>query len=166
MEQKKPKAKKVTKENKTEGFFKFLKPSEIDAIIYERTHGTHGPSKCWKEDELMMRRQVIIDLISQGLSTRRVVEEISARWHIVLQTAYVYYNDALKYMSADSEEFKEHNRDRMQERLEGIIEQSLNAHDYKGAVMACSELNKILGLNQTKQEITIKEIKRKFQFGD
>ena len=143
--------------------FKFLEPEEIDKIIREKAK-IAGKCHPWTEPEIMMRNQVIIDLIAQGLSRRRIQEEIMSRWGIKLTTAKTYIKDAYDTLLHNNEEFLEYNRDKQIERLENIITEALEAHEYKAAVMATAELNKLLGLT-TNQKITLENTDRVFRFG-
>lgn len=154
-----------TKKNITPDTFKFLKPEEIDNIIKIKiTALNDNVEKTWKESELMMRNQVIIDLIGQGLSRRRIQEEIMARWGIAQSTANTYIRMAYDVLLKGNEEFIEYNRDKQVERLENIITEAMEAGEYKAAVMATAELNKLLGLT-TNQKITLENADRVFKFG-
>lgn len=151
------------KKVETPDSFKFLEPHEIDAIIKARV-SVAGKCKPWTEPEIMMRNQVIIDLIGQGLSRRRIIEEITSRWGVKESTAQTYIKDAYDTLMKGNEEFLEYNRDKQVERLETIITEALEAHEYKAAVMATAELNKLLGLT-TNQKITLENTDRVFRFG-
>jgi len=142
--------------------FQFLEPEEIDAIIKMRVKTVK--KEPWTEAELTMRNQVIIDLIGQGLSRRRIQEEIMSRWSISSTTAKVYIKEAYDTLLHNNEEFLEYQRDQQIERLENIITEALEAHEYKAAVMATAELNKLLGLT-TQQKVTIENVDRTFKFG-
>jgi len=111
-----------------------------------------------------MRNQVIIDLIGQGLSRRRIQEEIMSRWGVSISTARGYIKDAYDVLLKGNEEYIQYQRDQQIERLETIITEALEAHEYKAAVMATAELNKLLGLT-TKQQVTIENVDRTFKFG-
>lgn len=158
-------AKKVstaTRGQEANDVFKFMDPAEIDALIKLKLGGRKGEP--WTEAELMMRNQVIIDLLSQGLSRRRIVEEIMSRWGINQNRAYTYIKDAMAILVEGNEEFLEYNRDKQIERLENIITEAMEAHEYKAAVMATAELNKLLGLT-VNQKVTIENADRTFKFG-
>lgn len=142
--------------------FKFLEPSEIDAIIKLKV--SVAKKEPWTEAELMMRNQVIIDLIAQGLSRRRIQEEIMSRWGIKTPTANVYIREAYDALMKSNEEYIEYNREKQVERLENLITEAMEAHEYKAAVMATAELNKLLGLT-TNQKITLENTDRVFKFG-
>lgn len=143
--------------------FKFLEPEEIDKIIREKAK-IAGKCHPWTEPEIMMRNQVIIDLIAQGLSRRRIQEEIMSRWDIKTTAAKVYIKEAYDALFRSNEEVLEYNRDKQIERLENIITEAIEAHEYKAAVMATAELNKLLGLT-TNQKITLENTDRVFKFG-
>ena len=143
--------------------FQFLEPAEIDNIIKARLQNA-GKCHPWTEAELTMRNQVIIDLIGQGLSRRRIQEEIMSRWGVSISTARGYIKDAYDVLLKGNEEYIQYQRDQQIERLETIITEALEAHEYKAAVMATAELNKLLGLT-TKQQVTIENVDRTFKFG-
>lgn len=143
--------------------FKFLEPEEIDKIIREKAK-IAGKCHPWTEPEIMMRNQVIIDLIAQGLSRRRIQEEIMSRWGVKTTAAKVYIKEAYDALFRSNEEVLEYNRDKQIERLENIITEAMEAHEYKAAVMATAELNKLLGLT-TNQKITLENTDRVFKFG-
>lgn len=143
--------------------FKFLEPEEIDKIIREKAK-IAGKCHPWTEPEIMMRNQVIIDLIGQGLSRRRIQEEIMSRWGIKITSAKTYIKDAYDALLRNNEEYISYQRDQQVERLENIITEALEAHEYKAAVMATAELNKLLGLT-TNQKITLENTDRVFKFG-
>ena len=156
--------------NKPEGIFKYLEPAEIDAWMKtrkdEHSNKKGFNNRPWGEDELLIRRQVIIDYIAQGLSRRRLVEQLMDRWEISYRTAYKYYNDAIKFLAKDNEKFVQYNRDKMQERLEYIMTEAIERGCYKEAVMAAQELDKILGLQQENKKIEITDFKTEFKFGE
>ena len=143
--------------------FKFLSPEEIDTIIKNRL-AISGKQNPWTEPEIMMRNQVIIDLIGQGLSRRRIQEEIMSRWGIKLTSANLYIREAYEALMRGNEEFITFHRDQQVERLETIITEALEAHEYKAAVMATAELNKLLGLT-INQKVTLENVDRVFKFG-
>ncbi len=153
----------MAKKNVTPDTFKFLSPEEIDVIMRNRV-AIANKANPWTEAELTMRNQVIIDLIGQGLSRRRIQEEIMSRWGVKVKTANCYIKDAYDVLLRGNEEFVEYNREKQVERLENIITEAMEAGEYKAAVMATSELNKLLGLT-TNQKITLENADRVFKFG-
>lgn len=150
--------------------FKFMEPEEIDNLFLNFIHGSKQGGKSthrfqWTEPMLMLRRQVVCDLIGQGLSRRRIVEELMNRWEIDTTAAYEYIKDAFDYLLQGNEEYMEYNRDKQIERLENIITEAQMASDFRSATMAAAELNKLLGLT-TSQKLTIEGTDRVFRFGE
>ena len=143
--------------------FQFMSPAEIDAIIKLRV-SIASKTNPWTETELMMRNQVIIDLIAQGLSRRRIQEEIMSRWGVKGSAARDYIKQAYDTLMQSNEEYIEYNRDKQVERLENIIAEAMEAHEYKAAVMATAELNKLLGLT-INTKVTVENADRVFRFG-
>lgn len=159
-----------TDNERPQGIFRYLTPEECDKMVKAKLEHKPKGGNCkgyvgkpWDESELLARRQVLIDLMASGKSRRKIVEEICDRWGISLRVAYDYYNDAIKYLGKDNEEFVRYNRELMQERLENIMQLAIDGHQYKEAVMAATELDKILGLQKSQVEIT--DVKRVFKFG-
>ena len=149
--------------------FKFMKPEEIDNLMRNHIHGAkQGGDEThrfkWTEPMLMLRRQVVCDLIGQGLSRRRIMEEICSRWEVGQEASYSYIKDAFEYLLQGNEEFMQYNRDKQTERLENIITEAQMAGDYRSATMAAAELNKLLGLTTT-QKLTVEGTERVFHFG-
>ena len=152
----------MAKKQLTPEVFQFLEPNEIDMVIKNRLAVVR--KEPWTESEIMLRNQVIIDLIGQGLSRRRIQEEIMSRWGIQISCANAYIREAFSVLLKGNEELIEFNRDKQIERLETIITEAMQAHEYKAAVMATAELNKLLGLT-TNQKITLENTDRVFKFG-
>lgn len=142
--------------------FKFLSPEEIDTIMKNRI--AIAKSEPWTESEITMRNQVIIDLIGQGLSRRRIMEEVMSRWGVKTTAAKDYIRTAYDTLFRGNEEFVNYTRDQQIERLENIITEAMENHEYKAAVMATAELNKLLGLT-INQKVTLENVDRVFKFG-
>ena len=152
--------------------YTFMTPDEIDAVIREKVNslpkhpGAKGqtPRKKWGEAELMLRRQVVTDLLCQGLSMTRIKQELMARWGVSESTAGNYVHDAINHMATDNEEVREKQRDIMIHRLEGVAEDALAKGDRKSAISAYDQLNKINGLYKEHIEADVKtEITFDFQ---
>lgn len=161
--------KKQTPETMDPPVFKFMTPEQIDTLMTNHIknstrRGGNVKHYEWTEPLLMVRRQVVCDLIGQGLSRRRIVEELMSRWEIGATAAYEYIKDAYEYILQGNEEYMEFNRDKQTERLENIITEAQAAGDYRAATMAAAELNKLLGLT-TSQKLTIEGTDRIFKFG-
>ena len=142
--------------------FQFLSPEEIDnrmkqVISNSQTH------QIWTEVDLMMRNSVIYDLIGQGLSYRRIVEELCARWGVSSVSATTYYTTALRQLKDANELIKDKWADILTERLESIMEKADQAGDRKSYLQATKQLADITGANAPKKvEITNTELELKF----
>lgn len=140
--------------------YKFLKPEEIDNIIIAHLNasprrGGKSVKAKWSEMELKYRRQVIIEYICQGLSNRRVKEEIMARWGIAQGTADIYLKDAIDSLTPDNEAFIEHARQVQLERLNDMMENFLRDGMIDAAMKCMEMMNKINGLYETKQKLEV-----------
>lgn len=142
--------------------FQFLSPEEIDNRIKQVIHNSQTHQK-WTEVDLMMRNSVIFDLIGQGLSYRRIVEELCARWGVSSVSATTYYTTALRQLKDANELIKDKWADILTERLESIMEKADQAGDRKSYLQATKQLADITGANAPKKvEITNTELELKF----
>lgn len=142
--------------------FQFLSPEEIDNRMKQVISNSQTHQK-WTEVDLMMRNSVIYDLIGQGLSYRRIVEELCARWGVSTASANTYYVVALKQLRDANELIKDKWADILTERLESIMEKADQAGDRKSYLQATKQLADITGANAPKKvEITNTELELKF----
>lgn len=152
-------AKKAKKEE-PKSTFQFFTPEEQDAIIKAKlAQQSINGSKFnyrWSEDALMVRRQVIIDLLGQGLSHFRIQQELMSRWGVCKTTTFNYIKDAIEYMAESSKEFYKEKTDLMVSRLEAIAEDALAHGDRKSALTAYEQINKITGLYINKIDADVK----------
>lgn len=142
--------------------FQFLTPEEIDNRMRQVISNTQTHQK-WTEVDLMMRNSVIYDLIGQGLSYRRIVEEICARWGVSSVSASTYYTTALRQLKESNEIIQDKWADILTERLESVMEKADQAGDRKAYLQAMKQLADITGANAPKKvEITNTELELKF----
>lgn len=142
--------------------FQFLSPEEIDNRMKQVISNSQTHQK-WTEVDLMMRNSVIYDLIGQGLSYRRIVEELCARWGVSTTSANTYYVVALKQLRDANELIKDKWADILTERLQSVMEKADQAGDRKSYLQATKQLADITGANAPKKvEITNTELELKF----
>lgn len=142
--------------------FQFLSPEEIDNRMKQVINNSQTHQK-WTEVDLMMRNSVIYDLIGQGLSYRRIVEELCARWGVSTTSANTYYVVALKQLRDANELIRDKWADILTERLESIMEKADQAGDRKSYLQATKQLADVTGANAPKKvEITNTELELKF----
>lgn len=142
--------------------FQFLSPEQIDNRVKQLLSNTQTHQK-WSEADLMMRNSVIFDLVGQGLSYRRIIEELCARWGVSTTTANTYYVVALKQLRDANELIQDKWADILTERLESVMEKADQAGDRKSYLQAMKQLADITGANAPKKvEITNTELELKF----
>lgn len=131
------------------GVFKFFTAEEIDKMIITRLnmHRKRGGTRTniWNEETLLVRRQVILDYMAQGLGHTRIAQELMNRWGIGDNVARSYIKDAIEYLEESSLDFAEHTTSIMTKRLEAIAEDALAHGDRKSALAAYDQLNKMNG---------------------
>ena len=144
--------------------FQILDPDRADAYMRmtiqkhkeaTRTQGAQRNLRKWTQDELDVRNQVIWDYISQGLSPVKVKENIAHRWGITMVTAGEYFKAAVEDLSKHTDEAREHYFNIQVARLEGIVQEAMDHHQYKEAAMATEQLSKLYGLYQPQTQINI-----------
>ena len=142
----------------------FSQPELIDGIIKGRINsfskrGGKSNNKVynWTEDELELRNAVIYDYIAkQACSKEETARQIASRWDISMTSARRYVKSALDDFSANWEqEDKDKLRERYIEKLEGIMQDALEAHDRQSALRAQEIINKLNGLYEEKSKIEI-----------
>lgn len=151
------------KKNKVEEtpVFQFMSPDQQDALILScinRTSARGGSSNgqsIWNENAILVRRQVILELMGQGLSNIRIKYELCSRWGIAMNTANNYIKDAIAFMQEGNRDIAESVRDVMMEKIEAIAEDALQNNDRKSALQAYDQLNKMLGHYTTKIEAEV-----------
>ena len=153
--------------------YHFLEPELADKMIRERidkarpdgrVKGDGQSLTTWKPIELEVRNQVILDLYRQGLSDRRVREEIMNRWGVKPQTAKKYIEAALDTLIEDREQYIQYNRQKAEERMLGIMEECLEKGNYRDALKASDQLHKVQGIYTENQNVQI-EGDLTFEFG-
>ena len=144
--------------------FQLLDPDRADAYIRmciqkhkeaTCTQGKARESRKWTQDELDVRNQVIWDYIAQGVQPVRIVENIAHRWGISMRSAYKFWHEALDDLSANTDEAREHYFHIQVARLEGIVQEAMDHHQYKEAAMATEQLSKLYGLYAPQTQINI-----------
>lgn len=107
----------------------------------------------WNDNELTVRRWFVLDLFKRGMSKVKVNHYLQDRVGVAYCTAHRYIEDALNYLTEDSEDTVEHYRAIARERLENMIEQCIATNNMKSALGASEQLNKINGLYVERKEI-------------
>lgn len=150
--------------------FEFKSPEEIDVAMKGQIHQYHnrgkgkGSGNTWPEELKELRRMVVYDYLRQGLSFRRIQEELMARWECSASAARSYYIEALNELAIENKEVIDEARKVTIERLTGIIEQAYERGQFDTALRAQDQLNKINALYTDKKEVEITGLQ--FDFGE
>ena len=141
---------------------------EVDAVIVpiiedcKANRQKNGKIK-WTEPLLALRNSVIFDLMfKRGYSKAKTIETLQARWQIAMQKCYDYINAAMDALKQTYQEDVEDVRKKQLEKLQQLYDDALAHNKHKEAIQALDQINKLKGLYEEKQTITVNEIKFDF----
>lgn len=118
----------------------------------------------WEENPLLFRRQIIMKWMGQGLTKTNCVKKVMERWGVGHNAAYIYVNDAIKYIADTYKEDTEHLKDIIFHKLESLVEDAMRDNDRKSALKAYDQICKMNGLYDNKVEVKA-ETTINFDFG-
>ena len=99
--------------------------------------------------ETMMKVQEAAKMITKGKSRATIIEHLQTEYGMAFDTARQYYTDAVHYlMPADDEKYRQELVKVNYERLDRIIQESMESGNYRVAREAIAEQNKMCGLHQ------------------
>lgn len=132
---------------------------EIDILIKNETLSQKrngGSKKTWDEKIVKLRHQVILGLIRKGFSRAQIVEELTDRWDVCVNSINSYYNDAIEYLGELSlgEDIGKVKKKQL-ERLEAQMKECIERHNYTNAARYNDMINKINGLYTENQNINL-----------
>lgn len=110
-----------------------------------------GPKKPWKEEELLIRHQLIINWLGQGMPTMEIARTMMNIWGVTDSSAFAYLKEAMKYLTASSDEYRDNMREVQIAKLERLIEECRLCGKYLELSKLQDQLNKLLGLYQDKK---------------
>ena len=157
-------------DTKEEKYYNYanMTDEEVDAIIVpiidacKRGEQKKGKIK-WTESLLALRNSVIFDLMyKRGYSKRKTIDTLRARWQIGEQKCYDYINAATEALIATYNDDVEVVRKKQLEKLQELYDDCMKHNKQKEALMALEQINKLKGLYEEKQTITVNEIKFEF----
>lgn len=161
------KKKNDTKEEKYYNFAN-MTDEEVDAVIVPviedcKRNAQKNGKITWTEPLLALRNSVIFDLMyKRGYSKRKTIETLRARWQISEQRCYIYINEATEALVATYTDDLETVRKKQLEKLQEIYDDCMQHNKQKEAIQALDQINKLKGLYEEKQTITVNEIKFDF----
>lgn len=148
---------------------KLKNPEEIDAAVKNfiasmpAKGGRNTGNQTWDGEILELRNYVIYQYIRQGLSRERIFEELKDRWGISRKSFDKYYKEALESLVVENKDIIDDARKKAIEKLQGIIERCYESNDFKNALKAQDQLNKINALYTDKKEVEVTGLR--FDFG-
>ena len=164
------KTKKTTEEKKPEVYYNYsnMSDEEVDAIIVPviedcKAHKQKNGKITWTEPLLNLRNSVLFDLMfKRGYSKAKTIQTLQARWQIGMQKCYDYINAAMDALRETYQDDVEDVRKKQLEKLQQLYDDALAHNKHKEAIMALEQINKLKGLYEEKQTITVNEIKFEF----
>lgn len=162
-------AKKTDTEQK-EVYYNYanMTEEEVDAIILPVIQACKDKNQKngkirWTEPLLALRNSVVFDLMyKRGYSKRKTIDTLRARWQIGMQKCYDYINAATEALVATYNDDLETVRKKQLEKLQEIFDDCMQHNKQKEAIQALDQINKLKGLYEEKQTITVNEIKFDF----
>lgn len=157
-------------EQKEERYYNYsnMTDEEVDAIIVpviedcKNKVQKKGKIK-WTEPLLALRNSVVFDLMfKRGYSKRKTIDTLRARWQIGEQKCYDYINEAMDALRETYQDDLEDVRKKQLEKLQQLYDDALLHNKHKEAIQALDQINKLKGLYEEKQTITVNEIKFEF----
>lgn len=162
----------ANKKNDTneEKYYNFanMTDEEVDAVLIPVIEDCKAKAQkngkiTWTEPLLALRNSVIFDLMyKRGYSKRKTIDTLRARWQISEQRCYKYINEATEALMATYTDDLETVRKKQLEKLQEIYDDCMQHNKQKEAIQALDQINKLKGLYEEKQTITVNEIKFDF----
>ena len=162
----------ANKKNDTneEKYYNFanMTDEEVDAVLIPVIEDCKAKAQkngkiTWTEPLLALRNSVIFDLMyKRGYSKRKTIDTLRARWQIGEQKCYDYINIATEALMATYTDDLETVRKKQLEKLQEIYDDCMQHNKQKEAIQALDQINKLKGLYEEKQTITVNEIKFDF----
>lgn len=158
------------KKDTEEKYYNFanMTDEEVDAVIIPvieacKARNQKNGKIRWTEPLLALRNSVLFDLMfKRGYSKAKTIETLQARWQIGMQKCYDYINAAMDALKQTYQDDVEDVRKKQLEKLQRIYDDALEHNKHKEAIMALEQMNKLKGLYEEKQTITVNEIKFEF----
>lgn len=116
-----------------------------------RMHREMKRKVAWTDDDLYIRHQLIINWLSTGRPAVEVARDIRNLWGVADSTSQLYVKEALQYLTASTDEYRDEQRQIQLSKLERLIEECRLCGKYLEASKFQDQLNKLLGLYQDKK---------------
>jgi hypothetical protein len=124
-----------------------------------RMHREMNKKVAWTEEDLYIRHQLIINWLSTGRSTVDVARDIRNLWGVVDSTSNLYIKEALEYLTAASDKYRDKAREVQLARLERYMEECRLMGKYLEASKFADQIAKLTGTYQDNKKLEIKSDK-------
>lgn len=121
-----------------------------------RMHREMGRKMAWTEEDLYIRHQLIISWISTGRPTMDVARDIRNLWGVVDSTSRKYIDEALEYLTASTDEYRDKAREVQLARLEKYMEECRLLGKYLEAAKFSEQIAKLTGTYQDNKKLEVK----------
>lgn len=118
------------------------------------------------KEEKENRYQYIAGLFRKGWSKLTISEHISKEWGISKQSAANWIKGTYAYINSGDEAFIKNLRRIQLERLELMLQEAMEARNWKVANSIADTINKTFSLYEIKQKIEITDNVIRFKFGE
>lgn len=102
--------------------------------------------------EVQHRVQKVINLIVEGLTASEILQYVTVEFGVKERQAYTYISKAKELLSVSNEAEQIYNRGLAMQRLNHIFKESLSNKNYRVALNAQSELNKITNIHLDRKD--------------
>lgn len=123
-------------------------------------------AKRTSEEEKINKYQYIAGLFRKGWSKLTISEHISQEWGISKQSAANWIKGTYGYINSGDESFIKNLRRIQLERLELMLQEAMEARNWKVANSIADTINKTFSLYEIKQKIEITDNVIRFKFGE
>jgi len=159
MNEKKPVKKKKTPEVKYEPPVFTNGMNEEQCIAHIRqvidTHRANNKKQGWSESDLLIRNQLIIKWLGQGMPRMDVQRALMNIWGVVPSTAKLYVKEALEYLTQSSDEYRDNMREVQVHKIETLMEECRLMGKYLEASKFQDQLNKLNGLYVDNKKVEV-----------
>ena len=124
-----------------------------------RMHREMNRKVAWTEEDLYIRHQLIINWLSTGRSTVDVARDMRNIWGIADSTARLFISEALEYLTASTDKYRDKAREVQIARLERYMEECRLMGKYLEASKFADQIAKLTGTYQDNKKLEIKSDK-------
>lgn len=110
------------------------------------THRNSYKKFPWSKEDLLIRHQLIINWLGQGMPRMELHRMMHNIWGITSSSATLYIKEALEYLTSSTDEYRDKMRELQMAKIEHLIEECRLTGKYLEASKFQDQLNKLCGL--------------------